>query len=252
MAFTVKDFQDLIQLLSERPDWREELRRTLLSDDFLALPGLVRELAEAQKRTEERLTRLEQVVAELAEAQKRTEARLEHLIVSQEKTEQALRLIANRQNKVLGDILEDKYARRAYSYFGRMLRRVQTILPGPALKSDIEDLWESRLTYEELMELFETDVIAVGRLRQARADASAEVWLAVEASAVIDQDDVERAQQRAALLRKIGYQAIPVVAGEGVTQEATEALRDSPVVLVLDGRSQGWEAALAKWGRAGD
>ncbi|MDW8325262.1 MAG: hypothetical protein RMK99_01745 [Anaerolineales bacterium] len=129
---------------------------------------------------------------------------------------------------------------------------MQTILLGPALKSDVEDLWEGRLTYDELMELFETDVIAVGRLRQPQVSAQAEVGLAVEVSAVIDRDNVKRAQQRAALLRKIGYQALPVVAAEGVTQDATEALRDSPVVLMLDGRSQGWEAAPAEWGRAGD
>ena len=49
MAFTVREFQDLVQLLRERADWREELRQTLLSDDFLALPGIVRELAEAQR-----------------------------------------------------------------------------------------------------------------------------------------------------------------------------------------------------------
>ncbi|MDW8325263.1 MAG: hypothetical protein RMK99_01750 [Anaerolineales bacterium] len=96
MAFTVGDYHDLIQLLSAHPEWREELRRTLLADDFLALPAIMRELAGAQKCTE---------------------ARLEQLILAQEKTEEALRLITNRQNKVLGDILEDKYTRRAYSIF---------------------------------------------------------------------------------------------------------------------------------------
>jgi hypothetical protein len=30
MAFTVSDFRDLIRLLEEHPDWRDELRRVLL------------------------------------------------------------------------------------------------------------------------------------------------------------------------------------------------------------------------------
>ncbi|MDR7415092.1 MAG: hypothetical protein QN193_07015 [Armatimonadota bacterium] len=33
MPFTVKDFQDLVRLLRERPEWRDELRRVLLTVD---------------------------------------------------------------------------------------------------------------------------------------------------------------------------------------------------------------------------
>jgi hypothetical protein len=39
--------------------------------------GQVKELAQAQKASETRLTRLEQAVTELAEAQKRTEQRVD-------------------------------------------------------------------------------------------------------------------------------------------------------------------------------
>jgi hypothetical protein len=62
---------------------------------------------------------------------------------------------------------------------------------------------------------------------------------------MLDGEDVERAQRRAGLLRKAGYRAIPVVAGDGVNLEASAQLQRSPVVLMLDGRSQGWEEALA-------
>ena len=69
MAFTIQDSHDLVQLLVERPEWRSELRSLLLSEELRALPGIVRELAEAQHRTEERLT-------DLVEAQRRS---AEHL-----------------------------------------------------------------------------------------------------------------------------------------------------------------------------
>ena len=46
MAFEVADFQDLIRLLREHPDWRDELRTLLLTQELLTLPALVRELAE--------------------------------------------------------------------------------------------------------------------------------------------------------------------------------------------------------------
>jgi hypothetical protein len=41
MAFSVEDFQDLIRLLQERPEWRADLRRLVLTDELLALPELV-------------------------------------------------------------------------------------------------------------------------------------------------------------------------------------------------------------------
>jgi hypothetical protein len=58
MPFTVADFHDLIRLLEERPDWQTELRRVLFSQDLLDLPRTVQELATAQRRTEEAITRL--------------------------------------------------------------------------------------------------------------------------------------------------------------------------------------------------
>jgi predicted Rdx family selenoprotein len=58
MAFTVADFHDLIRLLEEHPDWQTELRRVLFSQDLLDLPRTVQELATAQHRTEEAITRL--------------------------------------------------------------------------------------------------------------------------------------------------------------------------------------------------
>src|SRR3990172_3707533 len=93
MAFTVDDYLDLLRVLSDHPEWRIELRRALIPDDFVSLPEGVRRvaeaqerteeqvqaLAEAQQRTEERLTRLEETVARLAEAQQRTEERLTRL-----------------------------------------------------------------------------------------------------------------------------------------------------------------------------
>jgi tetratricopeptide (TPR) repeat protein len=69
---TVDDVRDFLRLLGEHPEWRAELRRLVLAEDVLALPQLVRALAEAQGRTEE-------AVARLAEAQARTEERVGRL-----------------------------------------------------------------------------------------------------------------------------------------------------------------------------
>jgi hypothetical protein len=75
MPFTVKDFQDLVRLLRERPEWRDELRRVLLTDELLELPRAmgalteeVRRLAEAQLKTERAVQELAVQVGRLSDA----------------------------------------------------------------------------------------------------------------------------------------------------------------------------------------
>jgi len=263
MAFTVTDVRDLTQVLTLHPEWLGEVRRLVLTADLLALPDLVRELveaqarteqqvrelAQAQARTEQRLDRLDETVQKLVEAQVRTEQRVQELTQAQVRTEQSVQELAQMQQRIWVDVsrlkgqgLEQQYTQRAASYVGRWLRRVRVVWPG-ALDAATESQLETRLTLDELQEVLRLDLLIAGTTRTPAA--SREVWLAMEVSSVIDQGDVERAQRRAALLRKAGYRAAPAVAGEGLTQGATELLRDAPVVLLLDGRSEGWESALA-------
>jgi len=100
VAFTVEDVQDLIRLLAERPEWRAQLRPLILGDEFDRLPRIVEELAEAQRRTEQRLE-------DLAEAQRRTEQRLEELgrrvdelAEAQRRTEQRLEELGRRVDEL--------------------------------------------------------------------------------------------------------------------------------------------------------
>jgi chromosome segregation ATPase len=58
MAFTVSEFRDLIQLLEQHPAWRAELRRWVLTEELLALPQTVGELAGLQRQTEARIEQL--------------------------------------------------------------------------------------------------------------------------------------------------------------------------------------------------
>jgi hypothetical protein len=112
VAFTVEDFQDLVRLLEQHPEWRAELRRLVLTEELLELPALVRDLAEAQRRTEGAVRDLaEQVgslaqgtvrelaehVGTLAQAQTRTEERVTGV-------EQALRDLAAAQTRTEGRV----------------------------------------------------------------------------------------------------------------------------------------------------
>ncbi len=73
---------------------KEELAESVRREDFNELKQFVRELAEAQKRTEGRLDSLAIRMEELAEAQKRTEQRVEELAEAQKRTEARLDSLA--------------------------------------------------------------------------------------------------------------------------------------------------------------
>lgn len=81
------------------------------TSDFNELKEIVRdlgakmgELAEAQKQSETRLTRLEAIVQELAEAQKRTEQRVEELAQAQKRTEQRVEELAQAQKETQKEV----------------------------------------------------------------------------------------------------------------------------------------------------
>jgi chromosome segregation ATPase len=138
MSFTVADFHDLVRILEERPEWRRELRRLVLTDELLSLPGQVAGLrvateqrfqeltqqmtglAEAQSRTEGRLT-------ELAEAQSRTEGEMKELAVQVKTLAKVVRPLHDDMAKVKGILLEMDYRTKAPAYFGRIIHRAHVL-----------------------------------------------------------------------------------------------------------------------------
>jgi hypothetical protein len=99
----------------------EELQNTVTKVEFNELKEIVKDLAEAQKRTETR-------VEELVEAQKRTETRVEELAEAQKRTEIAVKALAvtvkNIQRELggisntIGYELEDRF----YPVFPQVLK----------------------------------------------------------------------------------------------------------------------------------
>lgn len=244
MAFTVEEFRDLVRILEERPEWRAELRRLVLTDEILTLPELVRELIEAQRRTEEqvaalveaqrhteeRVITLEERVATLIEAQQHTDAQVAALVDAQQHTNQQiaalteaqlqtnyrLDTLTNDMAEVKGIVLELRYRDRAYAYFAPLIRRTR-VLSGDELDALLEGaVAQGQLSEAEADEIILADLLLRGR---RRADNS-EVYLVVEVSWKIDPYDVERSVRRAALMSRIGIPAVPVVAGKEVLAEA--------------------------------
>jgi hypothetical protein len=273
MVFHQEDYNQFIGLLQKNPDWIPELRNLLLSQDFLALPEIVRtlvetqqktelaiqnliqaqertearleRLAQAQERTEARLNHLEAIIERLAQAQERTEARLNHLeaIVerlaqAQEHSERKLNQIDNQVASLRGQALEQKYYQRAAAYFGRLLKKVK-VIPSEVLAESLEEI----LSLEEFQDALLIDLVVQGKPRTT--GERAEIWLAIEVSAVIDRNDVIRSRRRADLIQRQGIPTVAVVAGEQLTEGGeTQASRQN-VAVIQNGSVKFWQEAIA-------
>ena len=178
----------------------------------------------------EDIENLQNVTREPAEAQKRTENTLNNLIVRFDRIEVKL-------SGLVGDNLERKYRERAFSYLGQILRPVHYI----PLQDMLPEL-EAHLSDAEVDELIPLDLLLRGRVRQHQDQP--EIWLAMEVSATVDKGDVERAVNRARLLTKAGFLAVPAVAGEEFTLGAGQLAMQQKVLLLQNGQRLNWQEAL--------
>ena len=219
--------------------------------DLHELTGVVRELADAQGRTELR-------VGELADAQGRTELRVEELAAAQKQTALRMGELSEAQKQTerrMGEMSEarrhadvqfgemsravselaalqqqmlirlDKNDGRSFelflrthlpAYLGRHIRRCRVISADQLL-----DTVEGRLAEEEVDDLLRADLIAT-----AVVDGTP-MHLVGEVSCTADNEDVVRASRRAGHLRKVGLPAMPFVACEAIGPKTLElASRD--------------------------
>ncbi len=230
MSFTVSDFREWIRILYEHPEWRDELRRLVLSEELLKLPEAMRRLeesvqrlseavhelweavhrlAEAQQRTEQRVDRLEIAVAELAEAQRRTEQRVEELAEAQRRTEQRVEELAEAQRRTEQRVEELAEAqKRSEEHLTRLGKAVGELQR--AFGSTVEEEAASvgavilrRKGYRLLQPAFslaldgEVDVVLPLEDR-----GGARLWAVIEAKARLSQRDVQRWSQR---MRSAGW-----------------------------------------------
>ena len=124
----------------------EELSQSVRRDDFLELKEVVKELAEAQKKTEERLESLSLKVEELAEAQKRTETRVEELAQAQKKTEERLESLSLK----VEDLAEaQKRTEARIEELAQTQKKTEERLESLSLK--VEDLAEAQKKTESVL-----------------------------------------------------------------------------------------------------
>ena len=202
---TINTMQDLTRLLKENPEWRDELRRLLLTEELLELP---QRFAEYTKVTDKRLDTIER--------------RLDSLrgyALEQRLPTQIPPLVASRFR-----------VRRPYPIWN------PGIIPlhprTQAFESRMEQAAEDgTITDDEETRLRVTDLV----LRSQRQTDRSTLWFAVEASGVINYEDITRANRSAAAITKIYEQdALPLVYGYRIDEEQRGLADQLEVTVFLD------------------
>ncbi len=267
MAFTVEDFRDLVQILDQKPEWLEELRRLVLTREVLELPQVVRELAGDLRTLTQRVEelagdlrtltqRVEEIAGDLRTLTQRVEEiagdlrtlteRVDQLTKRMEEVVVALTALTGDMRKLQVDVgglkgmmLEMRYRERAPTYLGRIVRRCHALTDEELETLLTAAVEQGKLTEEEADRVMLADVVVRGRGRQTQEP----IYLVVEVSYGVGDGDVLRAVDRAGLLSRLGTPALPVVGGQGVIPTAAALAQAQGVWQIIDGHVVAPDAA---------
>jgi hypothetical protein len=218
MAFRIETIEDLIRLLEERPEWRERLREVLLTpEERMASTGI--SWHSTDRSHQDALQRLNQL-----------KDTVERLAVKSKKLVEGSYSSDAYTDRFANCVTEMRYYARGPAPFGRYVNRPRVV----DLAQFIDDLREGgcKLSEKEWDELSLIDLL----LSAKHPETKAPLYLAVEISWMLVVDDVERARERAAILRRCGVEAYPALAGEGITPEAQEMVSRFGILTLLGGR----------------
>ncbi len=179
-------------------------------------------LRESHERLAESHARLTESHEKLIEEVRELRAIMEQLVFRMARAESDI-------GHLRGELLEIRYQQRAPALFGYYVRRPRVLNVGHFL----DDLREQghEFTHDEWLQLGAIDLLLSARHPQTREP----LYLVVEVSRMIYPDDVQRAIERAEMLRQRGLNTYPAVAGEGIEPEAREMAERSRIFVLLNG-----------------
>ena len=221
----VNDIADLVQILQDRPEWRNTVRGLIVGEELANLPQALATFIDATNDNfslvHQRLERLETGVAEL-------------------KTDMNHRFnqVNGRLDNGFGENYESKIAKNIMSIARQQLefRRIQVLATRAAgitteLQMTIEDAEDTNLiTKDEADQLILADLILIGE----HPHAGPNTYMLAELSITIGEDDIRRASDRARILRTAtGRSARPTVIGARIDPDRSELAKNEGVFVTL-------------------
>ena len=246
MTTAVADIADLVKILREQPEWAETLRSVLLSKELLELPEklaqLTAQVAQLTARLEEFIAEQKEINRRFAEQLAQLTARLEEFIAEQRETNRVvaerlarletdtsdlrsiLRRLEGRVGSLAGTVGRLQGAeleRKIHANIAGMVCTPLGIRRPRVLKSilaatvpelfDLLDpaLDDGRISRAQFDSLMQTDIILAAREGNAQP-----VYVAIEISRTVHDEDLDRARERADILAAAsGVPALALVIG---------------------------------------
>ena len=237
---TINTTEDFLTLLRENQEFREAARQAILTEELLALPAVFSAFASEMRtdfrRLEGDVSEVRSDVRQLQEGQKRLEGG-----VSEVRSD--VKRLSDRVDSIRGTSLEQRLSTKLIPLVGREfnVRRVYPIW-SPGVIDVSGNTREFLDRVEQALEDGIVDDDEEARLRvtdlvmrsQRKADRST-FWFTVEASGVINDDDITRSKQSANAIRKIfGEDAVPIVYGYGIHEDQVRLADELGVQVYLD------------------
>ena len=242
----VNDIADLVQILQDRPEWRNTVRGLIVGEELANLPQALATFIDATNDNfslvHQRLERLETNVAELKTgvAELKTDVAELKTDVTELKTDMNHRFnqVNGRLDNGFGEIYESKIAKNIMSIARQQLefRRIRVLATRAAgitteLQMTIEDAEDTNLiTKDEADQLILADLILIGE----HPHAGPNTYMLAELSITIGEDDIRRAGDRARILRTAtGRSARPTVIGARIDPDRSELAKNEGVFVTL-------------------
>ena len=250
MSFVISDLHDMIVLIEHHPEWKAELRRVLLGDDFLEIPVLVRQLVEANRRHDEQfkhidhrfdrvegdITVLKQDVSVLKQdvsvlKQDVSVLKQDVSVLKQDVSvlKQDVSVLKQDVGGLKGSDLERRIRERPHIYLGQFMRRARLVNDDVLFGMLDQAVQAGRITQAQADDAERIDAVVIGKPSAMFAAMNmADLYLVVEITHKANHNDVTRAIRRAATISAASQQAAhPIVASHAIAPALREKLQQA-------------------------
>ena len=240
MTTPINDFQDILDAIERNPALRDALRRHILTDELLQMPVRLERVEEDIGTIKGDIATLKEDVSTLKEGQARLEGDVATLKEGQARLESGVGTLKEDVSRIGGNVsnlMGSDYESHVAAYIHRSLRRElkinATVLSTQKNRQPLIELLDraegqGNITPEDNDKLNDVDIVLT-------VDDSDEYILG-EISITVQQDDVRRATEWAAILAEAtGSRVTPVAIG---TAEDPNMNRGGVQVLLMQQRQQ--------------
>jgi hypothetical protein len=232
MAFTVNDFQDLLRIIETQPGWRQQLKRALFPDldlekSFQEMNAAITRLAAGQELLRQDVSVLKQDVSVLKQ---------DVSVLKQD-----VKILKTDIKDLKGRSQEDFYRQRMGAVFSQFLRKGSEAVDwvGDLLHEKVN---EGVITAVEMRQVMAADLLWSAETRTDKR----RVVIALEASWLAEETDLERALTRATILRKAGLDAFAMVGGHEWKDALKARAWQANIITTSNGRlyDESWLKAI--------